>query len=141
MSVQDVQSEAESSGTTAAPGTQTRVLHLIGTFAQGGSERQAVRLTGVRKQSGRFGVELAVLDPEGILREEAKRWGFSEVPTFPLTSFYDWNMGVQLRRCAAIKFALSITAWICAESLLCQREGAARSRSNLGCRRMETCNS
>jgi glycosyltransferase involved in cell wall biosynthesis len=101
MSVQDVQSEAELSGTTAAPGQQARVLHLIGTFAQGGSERQAVQLTGLMKQSGRFDVELAVLDPEGILREEAERWGFSDVPAFPLTSFYDWNMGVQLRRCVA----------------------------------------
>jgi hypothetical protein len=101
MSVQNVPSEAELSGATVAPGTRARVLHMIGTFALGGSERQAVQLTGLMKQSSRFDVELAVLDPKGILREEAERWGFRDVPTFPLTSFYDWNMAVQLRRCAA----------------------------------------
>jgi L-malate glycosyltransferase len=78
-----------------------RVLHLIGTFAQGGSERQAVQLAGLTKQEGSYEVELAVLDPEGVLRGEAKQVGFPDVPSYPLSSFHDWNMMVQLRRLAA----------------------------------------
>ena len=50
------------------------------------------------KGSGCYEVELAVLDPKGVLREEVEHLGFHDIPAYPLTSFYDWNMAVQLRR-------------------------------------------
>lgn len=53
------------------------------------------------KRSECYEVELAALDPRGGLREEAEHLGFHGIPAYPLTSFYDWNMAVQLRRFAA----------------------------------------
>lgn len=73
------------------------VLQLAGSFHQGGSERQAVQTARLLHESGRFNVHLACLDPGGPLRAEAERLG-SEIPSFPLTSFYNRNMAAQLRR-------------------------------------------
>jgi glycosyltransferase involved in cell wall biosynthesis len=81
--------------------SRPRVLHFIGTLAQGGSERQAVQLAGLMKQCGRYDVRLATLDADGILSEEAEQLGFQDIAAYPLTTFYDWNMGVQVRRCAS----------------------------------------
>jgi L-malate glycosyltransferase len=77
------------------------VMHFVGTLAQGGSERQAVQLAGLMKQCGRYDVQLATLDANGVLREEAGQLGFQNIPAYPLTSFYDWNMAAQVRRCAS----------------------------------------
>ena len=77
------------------------VLHFVGTLAQGGSERQAVQLAGLMKQCGRYDVRLATLNPNGVLREEAEQLGFQDIASYPLTTFYDWNMAVQVRRCAS----------------------------------------
>lgn len=70
---------------------------MAGSFQQGGSERQAVQVTRLLCESGRYNVHLVCLDPAGPLRAEAEALGL-EIPSFPLTSFYDWNMAVQLRR-------------------------------------------
>src|ERR1051325_10383095 len=75
------------------------VLQLVGSFHQGGSERQAVQVTRLLGESGRYNVHLACLDPTGPLRAEADALGL-EIPAFPLTSFYDRNMAAQLRRLA-----------------------------------------
>ncbi len=77
------------------------VLQLIGSFHQGGSERQAVQLTGLLREDGTHNIFLASLNNEGILREEARNIGFSDIPEFPLTSFYDLNFFKQLKKCAA----------------------------------------
>jgi glycosyltransferase involved in cell wall biosynthesis len=74
------------------------VLQLIGSFNQGGSERQAVQLTRLLRESGRFNVSVATLDRSGPLGEEVSRLGLSEVPEYTLTSFYDRNAVVQLRK-------------------------------------------
>ncbi|MGC2238026.1 MAG: glycosyltransferase [Pyrinomonadaceae bacterium] len=76
------------------------VLQLIGSFHQGGSERQAVQLTGLLREDGTHNIFLAALNNEGILREEAKNIGFSDIPEFPLTSFYNLNFFKQLKKCA-----------------------------------------
>jgi L-malate glycosyltransferase len=76
------------------------VLIFTGSFDQGGSERQAVQLAGLLRASGRFGVRVACLKDGGVLRGEVERLGLGEVPSFPLTSFYDRNAVAQLRRCA-----------------------------------------
>jgi glycosyltransferase involved in cell wall biosynthesis len=75
------------------------VLQMVGSFHQGGSERQAVQVTRLLRESGRYNVHLACLDAGGPLRAEAEALGL-EIPSFPLTSFYDRNMLVQLHRFA-----------------------------------------
>lgn len=74
------------------------VLHLIDSFHQGGTERQAVQLARLLHESGHYGVHIACLNPEGMLRAEVERLGIGRIPDFPLTSFYDRNAARQLRR-------------------------------------------
>jgi glycosyltransferase involved in cell wall biosynthesis len=57
-------------------------------------------LSHLLRADGTYNVFLAALNTEGVLRAEAERSGFSEIPEFPLTSFYDLNFLGQLRRCA-----------------------------------------
>ncbi|HEX5603231.1 MAG TPA: glycosyltransferase family 4 protein [Pyrinomonadaceae bacterium] len=74
------------------------VLQLIDSFNQGGSERQALQLTRLLVESGRFKVHLACLSPEGSLRDSINDLGLGEIPSFPLNSFTDRNAVRQLRR-------------------------------------------
>jgi glycosyltransferase involved in cell wall biosynthesis len=74
------------------------VLQLIGSFDQGGSERQAVQLARLLSEDGRHRVRVAALDGRGVLRAEVERLGLGEIAQFPLTSFYDRNAVAQLRR-------------------------------------------
>ncbi len=74
------------------------VLQLIDSFHQGGSERQAVQLTRLLHERDRFRVQLACLNPEGMLRAEIEDLNFDDIPSYPLNSFYDSNTVVQLRR-------------------------------------------
>lgn len=77
-----------------------RVLQLIGSFHQGGSESQAVSLTRLLKDEGSFEVFAATLNNEGVLRTKIDKAGLAEIPEFPLTSFYNANFVNQVRRCA-----------------------------------------
>lgn len=77
------------------------VLQLIGSFHQGGSERQAVQLTRLLHASGRYRVSVACLNPEGVLREDVERLNLGGISEYPLTSFYDRNTLVQLQRFVA----------------------------------------
>jgi glycosyltransferase involved in cell wall biosynthesis len=74
------------------------VLQLIDSFNQGGSERQALQLTKLLSESGRYKVHLACLSPEGSLRTTIEDLELGEIPSFNLTSFYDQNAVRQLRR-------------------------------------------
>lgn len=74
------------------------VLQLIGSFNQGGSERQAVQLARLLHEGGRYRVHVACLDGGGPLRTEIEKLGIGDIAEFPLTSFYDRNMVTQLRR-------------------------------------------
>lgn len=78
------------------------VLQFIGSFHQGGSERQAAQLTRLLKEDKTHNIFLAVMNNEGVLREEAEKIGFTAIPEFPLNSFYDANFFKQLRKC--VKF-------------------------------------
>lgn len=73
------------------------ILQLIGSFHQGGSERQAVQLFKLLRGEKTYNVFLAALNGTGVLREEIE---ISDVPEFPLTSFYDLNFARQLKKCA-----------------------------------------
>jgi L-malate glycosyltransferase len=75
------------------------VLHLIDSFHQGGSERQAVQVARFMHERGRYNVHLACLDRSGVLLDEALAIGL-EIPEYKLTSFYDRNTLRQLRRFA-----------------------------------------
>lgn len=76
-----------------------RVLQLIGSFHQGGSERQAVNLVKLLKNEGSFNVFIATLNKDGVLRDEIDAVGLGDIPEFPLTSFYNANFIRQVRRC------------------------------------------
>lgn len=76
------------------------VLLLIGSFEQGGSERQAVQLARLLRESGRYNLRVACLDGRGVLRAEIERLGLGEMPEFKLNSFYGLNMLKQLHRAA-----------------------------------------
>ena len=77
------------------------VLQLFNSFYQGGTERQTVQLTRLLHESNRYRLHLACIRPEGPLRADIERLGITDIPSFPLTSFYDRNMVVQLRRFVA----------------------------------------
>ena len=75
-------------------------LQLIGSFHQGGSERQAVQLTKLLIESGHCNVFVATLNREGVLLEDINRLGLHEVPEFRLNSFYDLHTARQVWRFA-----------------------------------------
>ena len=77
-----------------------KVLQLIGSFHQGGSERQAVQLTRILRENGEFDISLAALENAGVLREEVEKLGLTDIPEFKLTSFYNANFVKQLMKCA-----------------------------------------
>jgi L-malate glycosyltransferase len=74
------------------------VLIMVDSFDMGGAESQTVLLARLLLEDGRYGVHLACLRREGALLKEVENLGVGEVPEFRLTSFYDRNMLVQLRR-------------------------------------------
>lgn len=76
------------------------VLLMVGSFAQGGSETQALRLARSLGAGAPYGLLLACLDREGPLLGEAEALGAGPVPAFPLRSFYHPTTAGQLRRCA-----------------------------------------
>lgn len=77
---------------------KARILQLVDSFNQGGSERQALKLTELLHKSGRFEVRLASLSSEGVLRAEVAKLGLGEIPSYPLSTFYDRNAVAQLRK-------------------------------------------
>lgn len=79
---------------------KTNVLEIVGSFHQGGAERQAVQLSQMLVEEGSFNIFMATLENAGILREEVERSGFGEIPEFKLTSFYDFNMLRQIKNAA-----------------------------------------
>ncbi len=87
-------------GITTSDGRRPVVLQLIDSFNEGGSERQALQLTRLLHDTGRFTVRLASLDPAGPLRSTVADLPLGPVPSFPLTSFYDRNAAVQMLRLA-----------------------------------------
>jgi L-malate glycosyltransferase len=76
------------------------VLQLIGSFHQGGSERQAVQLTQLLQDDKTFRVFVGCLDKDGPLQDELDGFDPSEIQEFKLTSFRDVNFVRQVERCA-----------------------------------------
>ena len=74
------------------------VVLLVDRFDVGGAEGQILLLARLLQDSGLYRVHLACLHREGVLLDKAASMSESEIPEFPLTSFYDVNMARQLRR-------------------------------------------
>lgn len=81
---------------------QPGVLHLIDSFEQGGTERQAVQLVRLLHQSGRYRVHFACFRNRGPLLEDVVSLKLEEIPEYPLQSFYNRNAALQLRRFVAL---------------------------------------
>jgi glycosyltransferase involved in cell wall biosynthesis len=77
---------------------QPSVLHLIDSFEQGGTERQAVQLVRLLHASGRYRVHMACLSNRGPLLDDVLSLGLAEIPEYPLQNFYNRNAVTQLRR-------------------------------------------
>ncbi|MGI8670744.1 MAG: glycosyltransferase [Aridibacter sp.] len=75
------------------------ILQFIGSFHQGGSERQAVQLTKLLHFDETFNVFVATLNKEGVLLEEIENAGFIHVPEFKLTSFFNLHFLKQIKAC------------------------------------------
>lgn len=76
------------------------VLHLIDSFEEGGTERQALQLIRLLQASDRYRMFLACLQNRGRLRSDAERLNLGEIREYALTSFYDRNFIRQVRRLA-----------------------------------------
>ncbi len=77
-----------------------RILQLVDSFNEGGSERQALQLTRLLRDCGRYDVFLATLSPDGPLKADAQALTV-EIPAYPLTSFYNRDAFVKLRNFVA----------------------------------------
>ena len=71
-------------------------LQLIGSFHQGGSERQAVQLTRLLLEGQRCNVSVATLDRTGVLLDDLRRLGIDQIPEYRLNSFYDLHAARQV---------------------------------------------
>jgi len=78
------------------------VLQFIGSFHQGGSERQAVQLTRLLSEDETYNIYAATLNKEGVLLNEIEKLDLPEIPEFKLKSFYDANFLFQMKKC--VKF-------------------------------------
>jgi glycosyltransferase involved in cell wall biosynthesis len=74
------------------------VLHLVDSFHEGGSERQAVQLARSLRSSGRYEVQIASLSSQGPLRGLVDEELFDPAACYPLRTFYDGNALRQLAR-------------------------------------------
>src|SRR6266550_671434 len=77
---------------------KARILQLVDSFDEGGSERQALELTRLLHDGGKYEVYLASLKPEGMLRASIEHLNLGDIPSYPLNTFYDPNAIRQLRR-------------------------------------------
>lgn len=77
-----------------------RVLQLVDSFHQGGTERQAVQLIRALVQTGRYEVFVSCLNKEGALLGQLDGLGLPEIVGYSLNSFFDLNFLRQVRRLA-----------------------------------------
>jgi len=85
-------------GITGRLKLKPNVLHIIDSFEQGGTERQALQLVRMIHADDRYRVRLACLQKQGMLLSEAEGLRLGEIPEYSLTSFYDLRFMRQLRR-------------------------------------------
>lgn len=78
-----------------------RIAQFIGSFNQGGTERQAVSLIGDLTRMANFEISVATLDRSGVLLGDVERLPVGTIPEFRLNSFFDLNFVRQVRLCAS----------------------------------------
>jgi glycosyltransferase involved in cell wall biosynthesis len=88
--------------------TRLTVLHLIDSFHQGGTERQAVQLMRLLHETGRYNVRVACLNGDGVLRREVERLNPGPIEEFRLVSFHHPSTAAQLRRFVALLKSLRV---------------------------------
>jgi glycosyltransferase involved in cell wall biosynthesis len=76
------------------------VLHLFNSFNPGGTEGQTMLLVKSLQETGRYDVQIACQSAVGPLRDGAKILGFGNIPSYPLSSFYNPATVVQVIRFA-----------------------------------------
>jgi L-malate glycosyltransferase len=77
-----------------------KVFELVGSFASGGSERQALKLSRLLAEEASFEIVVGCLDRSGPLLSENKWLTEKEIPEFKLSSFYDSSFIGQVYKCA-----------------------------------------
>jgi len=77
-----------------------RVLQLIGSFHNGGSERQAVQLSRSLIADKTFDVSIAAMNREGVLLDDVSKFYDSEISEYKIDSFLSTGFLKQARRCA-----------------------------------------
>lgn len=78
--------------------SKPNVLLLVDSFEVGGAETQMLLLARLLATSGRYNVHFACFKRTGPLLDQAAQLGITDIPEFPLTSFYNWNGVMQMRR-------------------------------------------
>ena len=81
--------------------SKKNVLLLFDGFDTGGAEGQLLLLARLLIESGNYRVHLACLNRRGRLLQEAEQLGVGFIPEFRLSSLYNSNMVMQLRRFVA----------------------------------------
>ena len=83
------------------PRKKGRVLHLVNSFSDGGTERQAIQLANALHESGDWSVHFASLDGTGPLRDALAPALRAAVMSYPPTRFASWDTLRQLHRFAS----------------------------------------
>ncbi|MDX2031932.1 MAG: glycosyltransferase [Blastocatellia bacterium] len=81
---------------------------MIDNFWAAGSERQAAQLTRSLIENSRYEVFMACMKAEGNLGQELREIGLTEIPSFPLKTFYHPSTAAQLNRFARLLRKLRI---------------------------------
>ena len=79
-----------------------RILHLTGSFNQGGTERQAYETVSGLVAAGEFDVRLATLNAEGPLLSAANALTEGQIHEFPIESFFSRSFAHAAWKCAAL---------------------------------------
>lgn len=77
-----------------------RVLQLIGSFHNGGSERQAVQLSRLLIADGTYEVSIAAMNRQGVLLDEVGSFYDADIAEYKIDSFFSAGFLKQARRCA-----------------------------------------
>lgn len=79
-----------------------KILQLVGSFHQGGSEQQAIQLIKTLREKGIAEIFVATLDKNGPLLGQFSDIEQADIQEFSLRSFYDINFLRQIKECSKL---------------------------------------
>lgn len=79
---------------------KNKIVQFIGSFHQGGSERQALQLAKLLREAREFEVSILTLDKSGSFLEEAEAAGFDDIREYKIETFLSVGFLLQTLRCA-----------------------------------------